>query len=100
MIARVFGESSGQTVEIEWRADRHRHVPERRAAEDGVGAVVLVERVEDDDFVTRLHDRHEGGDHRLGGTAGDGDIRLGFTVMPYHSAYLRASASRSRREPR
>ena len=23
----------------------------------------------------------------------------GFTVMPYHSAYLRASASRSRREP-
>ena len=53
-----------------------RHVARDGAGEDGVGPVVLVERLEDDHLVARVHQRQHGRDHPLGRAAGDGDLGL------------------------
>ena len=54
-----------------------RHVDGLGTRKDRVGAVVLVERREDDDLVAGVRDRHHGGHHGLGGAAGDHDILVG-----------------------
>ena len=54
-----------------------RHVDGLGPRENGVSAVVLVERRENDDLVARVRDRHHGGHHGLGGAAGDYDILVG-----------------------
>ena len=53
-----------------------------RAGEDRIGAVVLVERGEDDDLVARVDDGHQGGDHRLRGAAGDRHVLGGLRRNP------------------
>src|SRR2546423_5275790 len=58
----------------EWNEDR------RRTANRGVGPVILVERLEDDDLVTWVAYRKKCGDHRLGRSAGDRQHRLGIDV--------------------
>ena len=54
-----------------------RHVDGLGTRKDRVGAVVLVERREDDDLIAGVRDRHHGGHHGLGGAAGDYDILVG-----------------------
>ena len=54
-----------------------RHVDGLGPRKDRVGAVVLVERREDDDLVAGVCDRHHGGHHCLGGAAGDHDVLIG-----------------------
>ncbi len=69
-------EGRGQPVEVQRAArlegDEHR----ARVGEDGVRAVVLVERLEDHHLLARVHQREQRGDHRLGGAAGDGDLAV------------------------
>ena len=54
-----------------------RHIDGLGTRENGVSAVVLVERREDDDLVSGVRNRHHGGHHGLGGAAGDHDILVG-----------------------
>ena len=54
-----------------------RHVDGLGTRKDRVGAVVLVERREDDDLIAGVRDRHHGGHHGLGGAAGDYDVLVG-----------------------
>lgn len=58
------------------------HVARDRVGPDRVGSVVLVERLEDDDLVARVQEAEHRRDHRLGGTAGDGDLGLGVDLLP------------------
>ena len=64
------------TVKVE-RRRVERHVDGLGTRKDRVGAVVLIERREDDDLVAGVRDRHHGGHHGLGGAAGDYDILVG-----------------------
>ena len=54
-----------------------RHVARRRAGQNRVGAVVLVERLEDHHFVARIDDGHHRGHHGLGRAAAHGDLLVG-----------------------
>src|SRR5208282_2344084 len=54
-----------------------RDVARRRAGDYHVGAVVLVERLEDDHLVAGIYHRQHARDHGLGRTAGDGDVAIG-----------------------
>ena len=54
-----------------------RHVDGLGTRKDRVGAVVLVERREDDDLVAGVGDRHHGSHHGLGGAASDHDVLVG-----------------------
>ena len=58
------------------------HVTGHGAGQDGVGTVVLVERLEDHDFVARVDRRQHGGDHRFGRAATHGDLRVGVDRDP------------------
>ena len=67
--------------------DRPVRLVERDVARDGagqdrVGAVVLVERLEDDDLVARVEQPEHRRDHRLGRAAGDGDLGLRVDGAP------------------
>jgi hypothetical protein len=71
-------ERRGELVGIERPAGRaQRHVPGRGARQDGVRAVVLVERLEDDHLVAGIDDPEQAGDHRLGRSAADRHLRVG-----------------------
>ena len=66
-------------VKVEIR--RHeRHINRFCAGQDGVRAVILVERGENDDFIARIGNRHHRGHHRLRAAAGGDD--LGVRVDP------------------
>ena len=69
----------------------------RRPGQDRVRAVVLVERLEDDDLVARVDDPEHRRDHRLGRAAGDRDLRLGVDdpVRDGTGSVLAAIAARS-----
>ena len=54
--ARARRERPRETVQVEWLARRERHVDRSGAAQNRVGAVVLVERLEHDHFVSRIDD--------------------------------------------
>ena len=56
------------------------HVAGHRSREDGVRPVVLVERLEDDDLLARVHHRQHRGDHGLGRAAGHREVPLGVHV--------------------
>ena len=49
-----------------------------RAAEQRIGAVVFVIRLEDDHFVAGIGDGQQRRDHAFGGAAADGDFALGI----------------------
>ena len=54
---------------------RHeRHIDRLCAGQDGVRAVILVERGENDDFIARIGDRHHRGHHGLRAAAGGDDF--------------------------
>ncbi len=57
------------------------HEPRRGSAQNRVGPVIFVERLEDNNFIARIDDRHHGGHHRFRRAAADGDLALG--VVPY-----------------
>jgi hypothetical protein len=57
-------------------------VPGEGPREYRVRSVVFVERLEDDHLVTRVHRRHQRGDHPLSGAAGDGDLPLRIHLQP------------------
>ncbi len=65
-----------------------RHVTRRRAGQDHVGAVVLIERLEDDHLVTRIDHREHRRDHRLGGATGHGDVAIRIAFEPIVGARL------------
>ena len=74
----VVAEGRLEDLAIEVEGGRvQRHVDGLSAREDRVGAVVLVERREDDDLVSGVRNRHHGGHHGLGGAACDYDIFVG-----------------------
>ncbi len=52
------------------------HEARHRPGQDGVGPVVLVHRVEQDDLVTRIDQGQQRGDHCLGRPAGHADLPL------------------------
>ena len=53
------------------------HAHHHATGEFDVGDVAVVAGLQDDHFVTRVHDGQQGGDDRLGGTRGDGDFGVG-----------------------
>ena len=60
-------------VKVEIR--RHeRHINRLCAGQDGIRAVILVERGENDDFIARIGDCHHRSHHRLGAAAGGDDF--------------------------
>ncbi len=63
-----------------------RHVSGRRAREDAIRAVILVERLEDDDFVPRVDQRLQRGHHRFRGAAGHRDLRLRVALDPVEAS--------------
>ena len=73
-------------VKAEFRR-RQGHINGFRTGEDGVCAVVFVERREDDYLVPGIDHRHHGGHHGLGAAAGDGDLAVGVNG-PAHIAGL------------
>ena len=74
----VVAEGSLEYLTVKVECGRvERHIDGLGTREDGVGAVVLVERREDDDLVAGVRDRHHGGHHGLGGAAGDHDVLVG-----------------------
>jgi len=48
------------------------------AANDGIRPVILIERLEDDNLIPRVHNRQKGSNHRFGGPATNGDFPLGI----------------------
>ena len=54
-----------------------RDVARRRPRQHGIGAVILVERLEDDHLVTGIDGGEQRGDHGLGRAAGDAELGLG-----------------------
>ena len=71
-------ERRGQLVGIErpvWLAQRD--VSRRGARQNRIRPVVLVEGLEDDDFVARIDEGHHGGHHRLGRAAAHRDLLVG-----------------------
>ena len=87
-------ERLAQAVDVErpvGLVERHEH--RRRAGENRVGAVVLVERLEDDHFVARIDQRHEHGRHRFRRAAGHRHLAIG---IDFHAD---TSAGTSRRWP-
>jgi hypothetical protein len=74
-------EGGAQFVAVERPVGRAQgDVARARVGEDGVGRVVLVERLEDDDLVAGVDRRHHRRDHAFGRAAGDGQFRLGVNV--------------------
>ena len=69
-------ERGAQAVEVQRLAGGHRDEHGTRVAQDRVGAVVLVERLEHDDFVAGIDDAQERRRHRFGRAAGHGDLRV------------------------
>ncbi len=57
--ARLRRERLGETVQVDRPLGGHRNEDRFGVAEDGVGSVVLVKRLEHDDFVARVHDPKE-----------------------------------------
>ncbi len=76
--ARTLGERLRQPVEIERPPRLDRNEYRFGAAENRVGAVILVERLQHDHLVARIDQRQHGGRHRLSRAAGDGDLGLGI----------------------
>ena len=79
------------------QADEARH----RAGQDRVGAVVLVEGLEDHHLVAGIEDREESGNHGLGRAARDRDLALGIhrhAVEPLE--FLRDGLAQRPRPPR
>ena len=50
------------------------------AAQNRIWSIVFIERLEDDNFVTGIDDRHHGGHHRFGRATADGDLALGVVL--------------------
>ena len=74
----VVAEGSLERLAVKVECGRvERHIDGLGTRENGVSAVVLVERREDDDLVSGVRNRHHGGHHGLGGAAGDHDILVG-----------------------
>ncbi len=74
----VVAEGRLEDLTVEVKGGRvERHIDGLSPRENGVSAVVLVERREDYDLVAGVRDRHHGGHHGLGGAAGDYDILVG-----------------------
>ncbi|VTR65776.1 hypothetical protein DESC_370146 [Desulfosarcina cetonica] len=82
-------EGGAQLVFIEVEIRRmQRHVDGIRAAENRVGAVILVKRREDHHLVAGIAGGHHGRHHRLGTAAGDHDVGIGVEVEPHPMALL------------
>ena len=74
----VVAEGRLEDFTVEVKGGRvERHIDGLSPRENGVSAVVLVERREDYDLVAGVRDRHHGGHHGLGGAAGDYDVLVG-----------------------
>ena len=77
------------------------NVSRSRAGDDRVRTVVLVERLEDDDFIAGIDDRQQNIDHAFGGTAANGDLALRIdidvreSVLSLHAMH-RENSSRPR----
>ena len=94
---RPLRERLAQTIRIERPVgplERHEH--RRRAGENRVGTVVLVERLEDDHFVARIDQRHEHRRHRFRRAAGHRHVRdRDRPPCSYQRRYFSAIAWRS-----
>ena len=78
---RVLTECILEYVRIKVEIRRHeRHIDGLCTGQDGVRAVILVERGENDDFIARIGDRHHRGHHSLRAAAGGDD--LGVRIDP------------------
>ncbi|MEY3475557.1 MAG: transporter heme permease [Pseudomonadota bacterium] len=74
------------------RAGNQRHAHRGAAGQIAVGDVAVVARLEHDHFVARAHHGKDGGDDRLGGARGDGD--LGVRVVAFAVKRLDLAADR------
>ncbi len=95
---RVFQAHCGRKSNV---GGNKRHENRIRAGENGIRAVVFIERGEHDDLVAGVADGHHGAHHRLGAAAGDEDlgIRIDFACRmrgPACGRALRGSFPRRR----
>src|SRR5439155_19738294 len=74
--AGALRERRPESVDVELCARGDRHEDRFRAAQDRVGPVVLIERLEHDHLVARIDDGEQRRRHRLGRAAGDGHFGL------------------------
>ena len=65
-------------IQVQLGIHRHGEVHRLGAAQDRVGSVVLVERLEHDHFVARIDDGQQRRRHRLGGAARHRDLGFGI----------------------
>ena len=76
-----------RAVEVERRRDE-RHEDRVRAGENGVSAVILIKRREDDDLVAGIADGHHRAHHCLGAAAGDKNLGLRIDLAAVGLALL------------
>ncbi len=77
--ASSFGKNGSQFGKVEGPVRRPQlDIAANGPAEERVGPVILVERLEDDHFVTRIEQREHARDHTLGCSAAHGDLALGI----------------------
>ena len=64
-----------QPVEVELLPRGEGHIHRAGVAQDRIGPVILIKRLKNDDFLTRVHDGKEGRGHGFGRAASDCDLR-------------------------
>ena len=80
----VLAESVLQHVGVKVKIRRHqRDIDRLRAGENGVRAVVLIERREDNHLVAGIGDGHHGRHHGLRAAAGGNDLAVGVNGPPH-----------------
>ena len=78
---RLVVESGGEFLLIERPAGPPQlDVARRRTGDDGVGTVIFIKRLEDDDFVARIDDGKQNVDHGFRRAARYGDFTLGIDI--------------------
>ena len=93
-------ERPAQLVGVERPVRRAQRHPDRlRPGEERVGAVVLVEGLEDDDLVAGVDQGEHGRHHALGRAAADGDVLVGVAGDAVERPDLAAIACRRAAPP-
>lgn len=96
----ALGEGVAQALRVEVPARRFERDEDRLGAgEDRIGAVVLVERVEDDHLIAGVDQGEEDGGHGLRGAARHGDLLVGVDRVVVHAVVLLGDRQPQRRRP-
>ena len=88
--ARAVREGPGNAIEVQLFPAPHGHVDRHGSAQKRVTIVILVEGLEDDHFVARIHDGQEHRHHRLRGSARHGNVGFRVHIHPVPVVVLKS----------